>query len=93
MINLCFLYGKVINEIDLKFIYNDRNKSLDKKHISIVEMELKLLDGQVIKLHAYNEVADDVFKNINKDDFITIQGKIRNNYVEIEKIMKNREST
>ena len=92
MINLCFLYGKVINEIDLKFIYNDRNKSLDKKHISIVEMELKLLDGQVIKLHAYNEVADDAFKNINKDDFITIQGKIRNNYVEVEKIMKNRES-
>ena len=92
MINLCFLYGKVINEIDLKFIYNDRNKSLDKKHISIVEMELKLLDGQVIKLHAYNEVADDVFKNIRKDDFITIQGKIRSNYVEVEKIMKNRES-
>lgn len=88
MINLCFLYGKVINEIDLKFIYNHKNKTLGKKHISIVEMELKLLDGQVIKLHAYNEVADDAFKNINKDDFITIQGKIRSNYVEIEKIIK-----
>ena len=88
MINLCFLYGKVINEIDLKFIYNHKNKTLGKKHISIVEMELKLLDGQVIHLHAYNEVADDAFKNINKDDFITIQGKMRNNYVEVEKIIK-----
>ena len=87
MINLCFLYGKVINEIDLKFIYNDRNKSLDKKHISIVKIELRLLDGQVIHLHAYNEVADDVFKNIRKDDFITIQGKIRSNYVEVESII------
>ena len=87
MINLCFLYGKVINEIDLKFIYNDRNKSLDKKHISIVKIELRLLDGQVIHLHAYNELADDVFKNICKNDFITIQGKMRSNYVEIEQII------
>ena len=81
------MYGKVINEIDLKFIYNHKNKTLGKKHISIVEMELKLLDGQVIKLHAYNEVADDAFKNICKDDFITIQGKIRSNYVEVESII------
>ncbi len=87
MINFCFLSGKVINEINLKFVYNDKNKSLDKKHISIVEIDLKLLDGQVIKLHAYNELADDVFKNICKNDFITIQGKMRSNYVEIEQII------
>ncbi len=90
MINLCFLCGKVINKIDLKFIYNHQKKSLDKKHISIVELELKLLDGQVIKLHAYNETADDVFKNISKDDFITVQGKMRNNYVEIEKVSSSK---
>ena len=86
MINLCFLSGKVINEIDLKFIYNSRKKTLGKKHISIVKIELELLDGQEIELHAYNELADYVFKNIHKNDFITIKGKVRNSFIEIEKI-------
>ena len=84
MINLCFLSGKVINEIDLKFIYNSGKKTLGKKNISTVKIELELLDGQEIELHAYNEVADYVFRNIHKNDFITIKGKVRNGYVEIQ---------
>ena len=86
MVNLCFLSGKVINEIDLKFVYDSSKKALGKKHISIVKIKLELLDGQVIELHAYNEIADYVFRNIKKCDYITIQGKLRNNYVEVKKL-------
>ena len=86
MINLCFLSGKVINKIDLKFVYNREKRSLDKKHISITKIELELQDGQVIQLHAYNEMADYVFRNINQGDYITVQGKVKNTYVEIKQI-------
>ena len=83
MINLCFLSGKVINEIDLKFVYNSQKRSLDKKHTSIVKIELELQDGQVIQLHAYNEIADYVFRNVKKGDYIFVQGEVKSNYVEI----------
>ena len=83
MINLCFLFGKVINEIDLKFVYNSQKRSLDKKHTSIVKIELELQDGQVIQLHAYNEIADYVFINVKKGDYIFVQGEVKSNYVEI----------
>ena len=86
MINLCFLSGKVINEIDLKFVYNSQKRSLDKKHTSIVKIELKLQDEQVIQLHAYNEMADYVFRNVKKSDYIFVQGEVKNNYVEIKQI-------
>ena len=84
--NICFLSGKVANEIDLKFVYNTAKKNLPKKHISIVKIELDLLNKQIIELHAYDEVADYVFRNINENDFIIIKGKIRNNFIEVEEI-------
>ncbi len=86
MINLCFLSGKVINEIDLKFVYNSQKRSLDKKHTSIAKIELELQDEQVIQLHAYNEMADYVFRNVKKSDYIFVQGEVKNNYVEIKQI-------
>ena len=88
MINLCFLSGKVINKIDLKFVYNTRKRSLDKKHTSIAKIELKLQNGQIVKLHAYNEMADYVFRNIQKCEHITVQGKVKNGYVEIKQIFR-----
>ena len=84
--NLCFLMGEVINEIDLKFVYNVKKKGLDKNHISIVEIELELKDEQIIYLKAYNEIADYIYQHIRKNDFITIEGKIRGNYIEILKL-------
>ena len=89
MINLCILNGKVINEVDLKFVYNTRKKSLDKKHNSIAKIELKLQDGQIVQLHAYNEIADYAFRNIQKGEYITVQGKVKNGYVEIKQIYKS----
>ena len=86
MINICFLSGKVINKIDLKFIYNSQKRSLDKKHTSIAKIELELQDGQVIELHAYNEMADYVYRNIKKGDYISVQGRVKNSYIEINAI-------
>lgn len=84
--NLCIINGKVTNEIDLKFVYNLKEKSLDKKHISIVVIYLKLDDEEIVKLHAYNNMADCIYKTVNKGDYILIEGIARGNYIEIKEI-------
>lgn len=80
MINLCFLSGKVINKIDLQFVYDS------KKIISIVKIELLLDDGQVINTCGYNEMADFIYRNINKEDTVLLEGRIINDIVEINEI-------
>ena len=84
--NLCILSGKVINEIDLRFLYNPIKKSLEKRHISIIKIILELENKQIIELHAYNEIADFVYRNVQRHNYIIIQGKLRDNYIEIEEI-------
>ncbi|MCI9038692.1 MAG: hypothetical protein HFJ29_02245 [Clostridia bacterium] len=83
MINLCFLSGKIKNEIDLKFIYNQKTKSLSKKHTSIVLIDLEIEREQIIKLYAYDEIADWIYQNIQKGDSIYIQGNIKEKGIKI----------
>ena len=88
MINLCFIKGKVVDKKELKFVYDKNKKSLSKSHICIIKLELELEDKQTIYLKAYNEMADFVYKNVNEEDIIMLQGVLRDNIVEIEEIEK-----
>lgn len=83
MINLCFLSGIVKNEVDLKFIYDVNTKSLSKKHTTIVLIDLAIEKGQMVKACAYDKVAEDIYSNIQKDDFVMICGSINKKYIEI----------
>ncbi len=88
MINICFLSGKIVNKIDLKFVFDINKKRLGEKHISVVKVQLRLEDKQVINLHGYNEMADWIYRKVRQGEQVLIQGKLRNNYIEIEKIEK-----
>ena len=63
-------------------------KRLGEKHISVVKVQLRLEDKQVINLHGYNEMADWIYRKVRQGEQVLIQGKLRNNYIEIEKIEK-----
>ena len=67
--NEVFLIGKVITEVEFKFIINAKN-------ISIAKFNLKTTDKQIIKVEAYNEQADSVFRRLRKEDNIIINGYI-----------------
>ena len=82
--NICFIMGKILNKIDLKFVYDKNKKSLSKKNISVVKLELELGDKQKIEAKAYNEMADYIYKNIKQNDIVLIKGKLRENYIDIE---------
>ena len=60
--NWCIISGKVINKIELKFVFNNRQKKLVKEHVSLVKIWLELENKQIVKLHAYNKKADYFYK-------------------------------
>ena len=78
--NEVFLIGKVISDIEFKFIINSNNISIVIFKIITIE------DEQIIYLNAYNEIADYIYQNVKQNDFIVIEGKIRDNFIEIEEI-------
>ena len=82
MINLneVFLIGKIITEIEFKFIIHSKNISIAKFKI------ITLSDEQVIHIVAYNEMADFAYRRLNKNDIICINGYIESNNIIIKKI-------
>ncbi len=84
--NLCFLLGKIISDIDFKFIVND------KSNMSISSFTIELKNRNEIKIEGYNNIADFCYKDLNKGDIIIIQGYLnsRMNIVinEIQKIFE-----
>ena len=80
--NEIFLIGKVITDIKFDFIINS------KKHISISEFTVETLNKQEIRIVAYDDIADFCYSKFNKDDMVVINGKIRNDNIEIYNIEK-----
>lgn len=83
--NVCIVMGKIIEEVDFKFIYN--NKSL-----SIANSKIQLIDGNQVEIFGLDEKADYMYSNLNENDIILISGKLvnerKNNKIEVENITK-----
>ena len=76
MMNKVILYGRIVSKINFKFIYN-RYKSNEKcKNTSIVSFKIELLNKSIVEIYGYDEIADYVYRKLNKNDFILIDGKI-----------------
>lgn len=73
--NEVFLIGKVITEVDFKFIINSTR--LSKAKFSIETLE----DGEMINIVAYDEMSDYIYRNVKSEDIIMINGYIENNVI------------
>lgn len=81
--NLCFLIGKIVSKIQFDFILNSKN-------IAIVRFELELSNKTIIKIKAYNQMADYVYRKFTTKDTVAIEGRIRTDgAIEITEIIKN----
>ena len=69
--NLCILLGKIVSEIEFKFIIKSKNKS-------IVYFDMELLNKTIIRIKAYNGVADYIYRKLKKGQVVALEGKIRN---------------
>ena len=66
--NICFLIGKIISNIEFNF-------TLNKKEISISKFILKVNNEKII-VKSHNEIADWCYNKLNKNKTIAIEGKI-----------------
>ena len=89
-INICFFSGKIFSEPDFIFFYNS------KKYISKVSFFLKTEDGFVtsqkresiiIKLIAYDEKADYIYRRYDINDNIIIRGFLQKDEIIICEIL------
>ena len=83
--NEVFLIGKVIGKITFKFIINSKNKSVASFNIEMPKN--KIQDKQIIKLKAYNELADFAYSRLKENDNIFVNGKIEENCVKAQSII------
>ena len=85
--NLCFIIGKIISEIKYDFIIGSKN-------ISIVRFNLKILEGSIINVIGYDNIADFCYRKLSVGDNIFLEGilntkgNIEINKIEIEKRKK-----
>ena len=79
--NEVFLIGKVIEDIEYKFMLKKRKNAKAK-------IELKLIDETKVEVVAYNEQADYTVQNIKIRNNVFVYGKLQNNEIVINKIIK-----
>lgn len=75
--NEVFLIGKIISNIEFKFIINLKNKA-------IACFEIETNDKQIVRIQAYNQLADFVYSKLNKNNQVFINGYIENNVVKVK---------
>lgn len=75
--NLCFVIGKIVSDIEFKFIINS------EKDVSIANFQLELNNKSIIQVKACNELADYCYSKLQKYDICFFQGCI-NSKMEIE---------
>ena len=88
-INICFIWARIISDIQFEFFYND------KKHNSIAEFiaEINCNYGsrkykkQTILFKAYDDKADIIYRKYSKKDYIKIIGKVKSTHIEITEIV------
>ncbi len=75
--NEVFLIGKIISNIEFKFIINSKNKA-------IACFEIKTADKQIVRIQAYNQLADFTYSKLNENDKVFINGYIEANVVKVK---------
>lgn len=77
--NDVFLIGKLIENVNFKFM-------ISKKYTAISTFNIKTINGERLRLIAYNTIADFCYRKLNKNDNILINGFLNSN---MQVIIKN----
>ena len=75
--NICIVYGKIVSEIEFKFIINV------KKYYSIAIFQIELNNKSIVTAKGYNEIADWYYRNLMIDNYCIIEGYI-DSKIEVE---------
>ncbi len=67
--NKCFFMGRIITDVDFKFM-------LDNKNDSISTFNIELSNTSIIKAITFNERADYSYRKLEKEDIVLIEGRL-----------------
>ena len=79
--NLVFIQGKIISEIDFKFIINSNNKS-------IAIFKIELFNKSIVTAKAYNNLDEYYYSKLKVDNLVLIQGFLKSKKEIIIKIIE-----
>ncbi len=82
--NIVYIQGKIINDIEFKFIIRNKNTS-----VSI--FKIQLMNNSIVTIKAYNELADYCYSKLNKEDIILIEGELNSKLEIISKAIEKLE--
>ena len=73
--NICFLIGKIISDVKFDFVIGN-NKYFKNEKISVVRFKVELLDGNVENVIAYNKIAEECYRKLEKGSLVNILGEL-----------------
>ena len=77
--NYCYIDGFVNSDIDFKFFYAVGNDS------PISQTCFKIINcDQLFEVRGFDEIADKLYRKLQKGSYITIEGVLRNNYIQVK---------
>ena len=68
--NICFLIGKIVSNIEFRFIIKNKNKAIS-------EFTIKTLDNNIIEIYGYDEIADNCYSRLKNGDNVLVYGSLR----------------
>lgn len=84
--NLYFCAGRIISEINFKFI-------LQGKKFSAAKFKMELFDKTIIDVIAYDNTADYSYRKLKKDDYIFCEATLATDKIVLEyiELLKRKE--
>lgn len=79
--NEVFLIGKIVSEVGFDFIINS-------KYHAISKFKIKTIDGTVLNIKAYDNLADYIYKKMKSKYNVFIYGKLKKDYILVKNIKK-----
>ena len=78
--NIVIIYGEIMSNIDFRFIYdrfkrNNTNKET-YSHTSIAKCKMRLINGSIVNVYGYDNVADYMYRNWKEGINCCITGRL-----------------
>ena len=73
--NIVIISGKIVSEIEFKFIYD--RYGTKSKHTSISSCYVKLDNDSIIQIYGYDEMADFMYRHLTDGDAVVCSGVLR----------------
>ena len=72
--NIVTISGEIVTKVNFKFIYNRYGNK--NKHISVAKCMLKLDNESIVTIYGYDNIADYMYRKLNKGENIFFEGWI-----------------